>query len=661
MKQQLFKLLFLFAFLYHTCYTLKKDWQVKYMGNTFSMESYVYVILWTAAIFLAMILQLAAKPKFTSRLTGLFVICAFVGGLLIYGYAYTDQIQDIPLAVLQALLAVCGMFVSKMDFDLVEGYAFFQTFRGQFVFWLLHLFALYATASAAITSIGAEALKKLRLFLAHWGELHLIFGINERTMELCSKLLESGKTSIVFVDDKLDSGIAASIVKAGCVFRSDKHALNADTTFLRSVGIRRGNRLITLYALSDDSADNLSYAKKFHESLTKRSVLPAQSQLIISGLEDPMLKSLKDYQKQFFSISVFNEASLVSRVLMKYFPPYKQMKFDTNAKAETNFDALVVGFGQLGQAVLRDLILNGQFYGSKFHATVFAPDCKRVNGLFLERFHGKLKKYYDISFRTYDARSCGFYNYIKSRVKTINYVVLCTGSEQMNFQIAKDLNAFFQQNNRLVPIYQCSYTSVRCLNADGTSGDLHKIYDPEIISMRKLDRMAIQLNHYFTKDNPATPGDKWKECSAMSLASSRASADFIHAFLEAADISEENAKNGGWILSDEKKENLARTEHLRWCAFLYCMGVTPMSDADFESRVELYREKKAAGDEAFLKKFDIGKNGEISHRRLVPWELLDARSEEFNNVTGQSVSYRKKNMDYISGIPNILAAGREDI
>ena len=617
------------------------------------MDIYLYVLLWTTALFLAMILQLAAKPKFANRLTGIFIVCAVVGGLLIYGYGFTMSLGNIPLAVIRALLAVCGVFVGKMDFSVVKDYAFFQSIEGEFLFWLVHLFGLYATASAAITTVGAEALKKVRLFLAHLGELHLIYGVNDHAMELCAELMDQGKTSIVFVDGKMDAVHGASVSKAGCVLRSDEQALQATPGFLRSIGVRRGKRKVTLYVLDEDYSENLAYAQRFLKSLEQREVLPEQTSLIIPGQEDSVAKDLQVLGTRYGYgyVTIFQEANLVARLLMQNYPPSDHISFDCHGKAVENFEAVVIGFGQIGQAVLRNLVMNGQFYGSKFHASVFSPDCQNVNGFFSDSFQGVIENY-DIQFHPYDARSREMFGYLRSRGKSIRYVVVCAGSDRMNYQIAQDLNSFFHRMGYNVPVYQCSYSGVRMIDTDGYSVNLCKLYHPDVLSMHHVDRMAMLLNQYYLGDTQATAMENWMACDYFSRMSSRASADFIDSFLKVAGVSAEDAISGKWDFPADKLENLARTEHLRWCAFHYCMGFLSMSEAEFSARTRTYRMQVAAGEGGTIR---IGKNVEGgTHACLIGWDALAELSRRESEITGRPVDYQENNRKNILAIPELL-------
>ena len=69
----------------------------------------LFVILLSLILFLAMILLLAAKPKFSGKITGSFIVIAAIGGLLFYGYGFSATTDSFFLATIRTLLGVCGM------------------------------------------------------------------------------------------------------------------------------------------------------------------------------------------------------------------------------------------------------------------------------------------------------------------------------------------------------------------------------------------------------------------------------------------------------------------------------------------------------------------------------------------------------------------------
>ena len=154
------------------------------------------------------------------------------------------------------------------------------------------------------------------------------------------------------------------------------------------------------------------------------------------------------------------------------------------------------------------------------------------------------------------------------------------------------------------------------------------------------------LNHRYQQNSQRTPLENWMACDYFSRQSCRASADFIPAMIHAAGSQAEH-----WDLTAAQLENLSITEHLRWCAFHYCMGFAPMSDAEFNARAETYRQQKQAGQ----KPLRIGKNmAGRTHACLVSWEELDTLSEKEAKVTGNYVNYKAMDTDNVLAIPQLL-------
>ena len=140
--------------------------------------------------------------------------------------------------------------------------------------------------------------------------------------------------------------------------------------------------------------------------------------------------------------------------------------------------------------------------------------------------------------------------------------------------------------------------------------------------------------------------------------SSRASADFAPAFLRAAGctgtVFPEN-----WLPPDEMMENLARTEHLRWCAFHFAMGFSPMSKEEFECRAAAYT---AEQEQTGSSRIRIGKNQNgRTHACLIGWDALDELSRAENAITGKSVDYKEMDRNNIRSLPAVLQTAEETV
>jgi hypothetical protein len=322
------------------------------------------------------------------------------------------------------------------------------------------------------------------------------------------------------------------------------------------------------------------------------------------------------------------------------------VQFDADARATSDFRVLIVGFGQTAQAVLRQLVMNGQFEGSTFHAAVFAPDCQRVDGYFSSSYDALLENY-DIQFFPCDARSRDMTRYIQEHGSKLRYVAICTGSEKANREIAEDLCAHFSRQNLTIPVYECSRQSVKSYDTDGTVSREDPIYQPHLLNMRQLDLMAMKLNHQYSQPTERTALECWMDCDYFSRQSSRASADFAEAMIFASGEKDPTQ----WDLTPAQLLNLSKTEHLRWCAFHYCMGFHPMSQEEFLQRAEVYNHQVKETGKASIR---VSKNmAGRTHACLIDWDALPLLDEKEKALTGRQVNYQDMDTQNVLMIPKL--------
>lgn len=616
---------------------------------------YILSVLTTAALFLLLVLLLAVKPSLSKRITFYALAIAGISGMVIYGYGYMVVTGNFALAVLKALLAVCGSFIGRNEFSALSSVPLMQTTGMQIYCTFTQICALYATASAVITSIGKEALKKLRLLLTRRDNVALIYGVHGAALEFGQELLSLKRSRVVFVAD----GAAASgaVSAMGAVLLADSHAANADSKMLRQIGLRKKSQSLTLYALDPDPNANIRYAKCLLNTLEQLQMPQEQLRLVIIGQEEAAIKALQcDAQRYGYGfVHAIHEPQLAARMLTRKHPPCDTLRFGDDGKAQEDFEALLIGFGKVGQEVLKALVMNGQFEGSHFRAAVFAPDRNNTDGSFFNQC--PMMDGYDITFYEHDARSRAMYAYLKERGARLKYAVICTGSPKLNREIAEELTAYFQRRGLEVPLFQCSRQGVSAYAADGTVAASYKLYCAELLCGDRIDHMAMILNHRYHRSTERTALEHWMECDYFSRQSCRASADFLPAFLRAAGRTGEQAAAGDWALTDRQKENLSRTEHLRWCAFHACMGFRPMEQKEFDERAQLYRRQLLQDGKATLR---IGKNmATRTHACLVSWEELETLSRREAAVTGKYVDYQAMDTENVLAVPQLLVAEKE--
>ncbi len=619
---------------------------------------YILSTLVTAAVFVTLILLLAAKPKISKVFT--FIAFGFGGicGLLIYGYGYAITIDSFLLAILKAVLSVCRSFVGNNDYDAISAAPFMQTQGMQILCALVQICSLYATASAVITTIGANALKHLRLWLGRRNHLHLIYGTNANALAFGKKLVSQKNHTVIFVDSQPTASAAAEVSNMGCVLQSDTAAATGSIKFLRRIGFPKGKRRITLYALNEDSSNNIQYAAHLLKSLENLTVPAELTHLILMAQEEIAVSRLQHISDRYGYgfVTAVNEPQMAARLLTMKYPPCNIISFDEDGKAAENFEALLIGFGQVGQAVLKSLVMNGQFEGSHFKLDIFSKDIDENDGNFTTQF-GTVFEQYDIHLHNNNARSRNMYAFLKEHADRLRYIVVSAGDHKSSHEIAEEIASFLNSIGRNIPLYKCTRQGVATYNLDGTVKKAESIYSIDLLCSHMLDQKAMILNHKYQSRSDNTPLQNWMECDYFSRQSCRASTDFIPAFLRAAGKSAEQVAKGDWDLSPKQVDNLSRTEHLRWCAFHYCMGFSPMDEAEYADRTEIYLKQKEQDGKATIR---IGKNmSGRTHACLIPWEELDALSAKETAITGKNVDYKQMDTDNIMAIPQLLQANEE--
>jgi hypothetical protein len=134
--------------------------------------------------------------------------------------------------------------------------------------------------------------------------------------------------------------------------------------------------------------------------------------------------------------------------------------------------------------------------------------------------------------------------------------------------------------------------------------------------------------------------------------SCRAFSDFMEAMLCAAGKTAQDAVDGRWNFTDAHLEHLSKMEHMRWCAFHFCMGFMPMSEEEFSTRAEIYQEQLRRDGKAAIR---IGKNMKAkTHACLVDWGDLDSLSQKENQYTNRNIDYKKMDTDNVLIVPKLL-------
>lgn len=609
----------------------------------------------TVALLLALMMSLGLQSKTMKRITGALLVFTGASGIFLYGYGYTSLFGSVVQALIRTLFSVFCMFLGRNEIGAISSVALLATPWMQVFIYGVHLLALYCTASAVIAALGTKLIRTLRLLLARRGELHLIYGVNEQSVAFGEKLRKAEKGFLVFVDPGSGSAFEGAVLRSGGLMIDSNDAKKPTAAFLRKIGIRPGPRRLMLYCLDDNDTKNLRYAESMLQTLEAAKIAPEQTALtvLLAQADVGSILQAQGTHYGYGSVTAFERAELLARMMIRTWASWQTIGFDEAARATEDFEALVIGFGATGQAVLRSLVMNGQFEGSHFRAAVLSEDRCRRAGSFFARYSG-LCDQYDIEFCDMNARSVEAYRLISERFRHMNYIAVCTGSEKENAEIAMELSNYFSAQGVHPVIVQCSAKEIsRISDKDGLVTTV-SMYSPEVLCGRRLDRMAMQLNHCYHEQEGNTAEADWAACDYFSRMSCRAAADYVDAFLRAAGTDRETVLARGFDPSGEVLENLSRTEHLRWCAFHFAMGYHAMTEETFAERAAVYRRQLAETGKGSIR---IGKDtGARLHACLIPWEELPALAEREFAVTGKRADYYKMDRDNVRLAVDMLKA-----
>lgn len=596
------------------------------------------IILLSVAVFMAMVLYLTINQDNREKWVGIAFSIASLGGLLVYGYAYSKSPDMGAVEVLRTVIDTGRMFAG-MNNVAVFTEAVGEGSPWHIMFWGAHFLAYYSMASVFILVLGKSAIKKFRSWLLRINDVELIYGINESSLEYGRTVSEGKRVSVVFVDTDAMKW-EADVRQIGGLIYTDPSALNPDIHLIKRLGIKKGKSKLHLTALSDNADQNFDYAKKLLRCLEKGKINPEQTGITIIGREElEGMRLLAGSGKYGYGqVKVFDKTELIARLLMQKFPLCDVVEFDEQGNARNGVEILLVGFGRLGQEVLKKLVANGQFEGSSFKVRVYDPKFEKIDGYFRYRYNAMLENY-DIKFFAEDGRSRHLTNYVLDNAKTINYVITAVGDDELGREIATDILDLFHEKKRVVPVYQCTSDSVWQYRY-GEERKIWSLNDANILYGGKMDDRAKEINHFYHGEE----GDlerQWAECDYFSRMSCRASADFLTALFKRLRIT------GDDKISEEFLENLARTEHHRWNAFHFSMGFATMDEETLKKRAELFKT-----DTSLRISKDLSAR---RHACLIPWDDLDALSEYENKVTGKNIDYKQMDRDNITVMLKLLA------
>lgn len=590
------------------------------------------VSLITLACIIVFVGWLAMQPQ--KRILQIAVPMCIISFAVIYAfYLVAYLVPDEPIfgipAAFSAFVETFGSFTNGVAYsDVAESDAVmeaFSVFWFETLFWALHMLVIITLAISGFAVFGRKFMDKVRL--------HLYRSLRER--------------EIYFVFGDSDGAVILG----------------------RNIAKDKPRALVVLF--SDDYSEDLrERIADFGGALVE--VTEETREQYLAMARSRMRENVVEFEGVVHpTVNGDSIADLLARYVVRKYPPYKSMDIPSDENLDyldriptRPYSALIVGFGKLGSACLKQLIMASQFTLNETRPKFYVID---KDGISFDRFcieNPDVWESADIVFRATDIFSfeaqCMVVDAACDKETPLHQVYICcapvVSSNPQEREVCLELNSEI-----------CRYVSdllVCCGWDESHPADLsyawlvnpcveeERIWTPEIVLHKELDKRGIYVSGGYKggTDSVAERSEifkkglkKWNDSGEIEFYrdSSRAAATFMEAYFGLIGI-EPHDPSGineiGAILKTRPDviEALAEIEHNRWNAFHYCNGYTPMNAEEL-----IERKKAAASGEQIKPNQDFAKK---KHICLVPWERLPDVDALMKQDRGTYQEYDRENI-----------------
>lgn len=443
------------------------------------------------------------------NMSGKFLTTAFVlvwlAGFVIYdvgmyiGHSRWSLLANIPMAIIHAF----EMFILESDVAAIHS-QFHDNWIFMMAFSIVHLLAAAITLIFVIKHFGYNVVSGLRmLYEAYCGrkkESFVFWGLNDASYLLAQSIKNyRGKSKdyrIIMVRTNKDR---ATSVKNGmerlfnflslrnsdlvrlqeldCLTTSTYSdlahlniSLSEDDILRKHVNLRQLSRIIGkktkgkahLFFLGDDSSENIQSVANLKRDKTLNEYVNGDDYtvtLYCRARYNSVHRVIEDEQlHDKIEVKVIDSSHISVEVLKQHveYHPVSYVDIETDATVSSQFNALVVGFGEVGIDSVRFLYEFGSFVKSgsantvversEFHCDVVDPDMTHLAGLFLTNApsiaagmassQASPAQNALITLHEMDARSMEFYRHVESCIKHLNYVVIAQNDDEQNISLA---------------------------------------------------------------------------------------------------------------------------------------------------------------------------------------------------------------------------------
>lgn len=580
-------------------------------------------------------------------------------GILLWGtwgyYTTADGLPETHRFLLSISASLSEFFPSRGSYDVLRGNS--DVTDGDKFNWILVTFGLccYLFSISILIEIFARKLtNKWQLFLTK-------FCSEDRRIFWCEN---PGNKEQLLANDIYNNN---SEVK--CIFSINKSDMESESvTKLIEKFYSKHNilclqtpehfHLDTLKApihffITDNCAWNISMAQQVWQEIVKRKhklIKKVDFYVRISGgvknywaaqwAERIQNEAKQNQNKPELEIHLLQESELIARKLIKENPLLKAPGVEiiqNQGKIKGNIKVLLLGFSDLGQAILRETVCDGQFLHTDKSET-FSMDVidymPQNFKLFAARCQDAIKTYH-ISFFEQDVFSSDFYHFMEDKIASYNRIIIAFHDKTLCMDIAAQIV-------EIAKIHDVDLRSKMFINLpEAPSGQKNSVFTEftafgslqECYSINNIINEELDVNARKINSNYNNGADNWSEIPLFAKDSSRSAAAGLYNLCRIMGMNDPENKFEPQILEQQLKNGLldvyAETEHLRWNAFHFVRGIRKWDISHTAQKIAKANDIKA----------------HMRHAALVDYNTLTAIDEKIIVPEGQTEKSNLKSFD----------------
>ena len=412
----------------------------------------------------------------------------FSSGMALYylGYAYGGTGENALTLLLRSMLSSFEMFLSKSNLIGIAGNCR-ESQVYMFLFAFFHAFAVIVSMIFAVTCFGKRVKDMFRGFVWQYkskDNLHVFWGLNEKSILLAKNIYQQTRERIVFVDfpqkeeeNRNGQGFSGILGLLSYKINITKRIADVHYLLLRSpippsapetkgenflcvMNIRRLGKIIrkakniNFYILTEDESSNLQAAlnmldSKVSEPINKVFCLAKENKVtaLLTASTKNKLRIIDDSKE-----AIVEFARRKSDVVY----PINYVDIDTRrgcVKPDKPFTALLIGFGKTGQETLRFLYEFSAFADSRGKKTpvrfhIFDSKLDTMKGDLYRDIPAlpDLEDAEEITFYPCDTGTVLFNDKLHDLINSLNYVVIATGDDSRDLCIAATIYEYALQH-----------------------------------------------------------------------------------------------------------------------------------------------------------------------------------------------------------------------